>query len=226
MTDSTNSSHTDQPKDWASFDPKTKVIRVVECSKRYVRYESQDIYCIAKADLIPIDREDLIPSEDIIQVVPYEHRYDTTVAYFASKKNMILTDRLTDAQTFFNAVDDEQYKIAFYLLCVLDDETFTSEFNAYGDTLVQCSAKSPELLEAVLRKVDTDAVLLCGNNKANVLHTIAKCGDTESLHILIAIRPDLMDTLANMRDSHDRLPIHDAEYISDELTEILFMYTD
>lgn len=226
MTHQNNSLHTDQPRDWVNFDPKTKVIRVVECSKRYVRYESQDIYCIAKADLIPIDREDLTPSEDIIQVVPYEHRYDTTVAYFASKKDMILTNVLTSAQAFCNAVDSEQYGIAFYLLCVLNDEAFTSEFNAYGDTLVQCCVNSPKLLEAVLRKVDTDAVLLCGNNRANLLHTIVMRGDTESIHTLITIRPDLMDTLANMRDSHDRLPIHDAEYVSDELTEILFPYTD
>lgn len=230
-TTSTPSPNT--PRDWTSFDPKTKLTRVIECSKRYAR--SHDIYCIAKTDLLLIKPEVL--TEDVVCVVPYKHRYDLTVAYYASKQDMILSaGGHKYAQRFCQAIDDREFKKAFYLIHVLDDKAFVRECGPRGDTLVQyCITDGGQLLfEAVLRKVSTDAVLTDGyttvgktRTNANILHTITSYGNTEFLRILIAIRPDLVSELANESDSHDMLPLRYAANTSNgELAEILFGYID
>ena len=236
-------------KDWVNFDPKAKIICVVACDKRYARLASQEIYCIAKADLISIN-EAVVPSEDVIQVVPYKHRYDMTVAYFASKQDMVLTTKDKDnAQRFCQAIDDKQYRVAFYILHVLTDRTFIKRCGPRGDTLVQCCIVDgcQALFEVVLRRVSTDAVapwgitLLsalqaiagygntseCTPTLISTLRTIAKYGNTEFLQIMIAIRPDLVSELANTPDADNMLPLRYAANNSNgELAEILYGYTD
>ena len=192
--------------------------------------------------------EPQVLTEDVVCVVPYKHRYDTSMTYYASKQNMVFTlGSRTNAQGFCQAIDDREFKKALCFLHVLDDKAFAREYspegNAYerkcgphGDTLVQrCITDGGQhLFEAVLKKVDTDAVLKKGfssfsinHSYANILHTIASHGDTAFLHVLTAIRPDLVSVLANTTDGCNMVPLRYAASTSNgELAEMLFGYTD
>ena len=206
------------------YDRRALVIKVVPCDQN-----STDIHAISTKDLIEVDESGPVDSSSI-RVVPHTQRHDADIAYIASWQDLVsiagdFIDELSDA------VWKRDYQKVYYLICLASDNKFERVSGESGETALLCMAHCEDkyLFEAVLKRTDTNAVLLqatagYGNT---VLHELAYRKDTTNLQSLIKIRPDLMSTLANTCNNQKIVPLRIAINRGlSEVAEILIKYTD
>lgn len=211
------------------FDHNAIVIKVVACSQRY---RPQEIYAVSVIDLTVLTLlvSNSVLTDDVIEVVPHVLRYNTDVTYVASKKNLVLVGENFN-QELKSAVSNRDYRKAFYLMCLVSDSELGSADEFYGETALHylACANHKYLFETALARMSIRGILKeahASRGKGNVLHYLSALGNTDLVHALILIRPDLMHRVARGQGDHKQ-PLLCALFKGNyEIACLLFKYTD
>lgn len=208
-----------------------------------------EFYAVAGSDLTetsPLTTTEI--DNELVEVVPYDLRYDKTFVYVAAVKNLVPVSKDGRIPNLKWAVTHDE-RVAYYSLsvtkaCILGkingwfipgaSEGLYTPFCQQTALHIVAKGQSKYLFESVLKRLDRSSVLKrtrCTPNKYmrtsdTVLHQIVENERMDLFRSLVKIRPELMRPLANIAGTSGYIPLHLAVINNNqEMIDILLPHT-